>query len=410
MLETDRILPRTPFFLPKLAEQHLSTIVKAVVYAQAGARLFDRIQMRALGILFIVVAALGVGVMLLAKPPVLYSTTAVVKIARDKIDLPELNGIAKLPTGVDANAGNAFFIETEIAIVESDATLNPVITQLKLNEIWGQRLNRGNAFESSESSKLLKERLAAQPGAGADVIHIRASSEVPDEAAKIANAVAHAYCDYRADYRRRLAQTALNAVTKEYSDKETQISNSRTKVDQAWQQLDPELREIAATNRSTTPEVLRSVRAQFSEAVLRYLAASNQLARFSDSNTAAVEIIAGLKDRADKAKAEMIEAENTTQSEMRRVALLKNYQAARSQFDELTERFAPLKKTVEELNNDLRPQSQPPASVVEEAMVTTSPDVRGRNRNQWIYPTAGVAFVLGVGLLLVGRAPRKAGV
>jgi hypothetical protein len=411
LLETDRILPGSACPLPKLAEQPLSTIVKALVQAQAGARLFDRVLMRALGILFIVVAAaLGVGAMLRSQQPALYSATAVVKIARDKIDLPELKGIAQVPTGVDTDAGNAFFIETEIAIVKSGATLSPVITQLKLNETWGQRLHRGNALETSESARLLKERLAAQPGAEADSIQIRAFSEVPDEAAEIANAVAHAYCDYRADYRRRLAQTALNAVAQEYSDKETQLLTSRTKVDQAWQQLDPALQEVAATNGSTTPEVMRSIRAQFSEAVLRYLAASNQLARFPNTNTADVEIIDQLKERADKAKAEMTAADTATQSEMRRVALLKNYQAARLQLEELTERFAPLKKIVEELQSDLRPQSQPPASVVEPAMVPTSPDVQSRNRNQWILPTTGVALVLGVGLLFVGRDPQKAAV
>ena len=364
--------------------------------------------MRPLGILLIFVAvALGAAGMLLAKKSVLYSSTAVVKVTRDKTDLPELTGLIDSVSLATTGAGDDVFIETEMAVVKSDSTLNAVITQLKLNEAWGQRMNRGNTLEASQSSQLLRERVEAQPGPDVGLIQITARSEIPAEAAEIANAVSQAYCEYRANYRRRLAQQALDAVAGKYAEAEQEILASRTKVEQAWQQLDPELRELAATNATTTDAVMRTFHARFSDALLRYLAASNQLALFP-TNPANVEIIDRLKERVDKAKAELIEAENASKSETRRVELLKGYQTARFQAEELSQRFAPLKKTVAELQNDLLPKTQPPASVVEPAVVPTSPDVRSAKRNQWILPTAGVALLIGVVLVIPGRGPKKA--
>jgi len=366
-------------------------------------------MMRPLGILLIFAAvALGVAGALLANRSVFYSSSAVVKVTRDRIDILELTGSANSANSVSTGAADAIFIETEIAIIKSEATLDAVITQAKLNEAWGERLRRGHTLETSQSFQMLKERVEAKPGAEPNLIQIKALSEVPAEAAQIANAVSKAYCEYRADYRRRFAQRAMDTVAGKYAEAEKEISASRAKVEQAWQQLDPELQALAATNAATTDGVMRTLHARFSDSLLRYLAASNQLARFPETNAANVEIIEQLKARLSKASAELTEAENATKSEMRRVELLKGYQRARFEFEELTQRFAPLKKTVEELQNDLHPKGPPPASVVESAVVPTLPDVRNPNRNQWILPTAGVALLLGVGLLIVGRGPKKA--
>ena len=365
--------------------------------------------MRPLGIMLIVVAvALGIAGTLLAKRPVFYSSTAVVKVARDNIDLPDLTGIANLATTA-VNAGRPFFIETEVAVIKSDATLNQVITQLNLTAVWGQRLNRGTAFEPAETSPLLKHRVQAQPGSADDVIQIKAFSEIPDEAADIANAVARAYCGYRADYRRRLAQTALDKVANKHAEMERQVSEQQVKVEQTWQQLDPALQVLAATNTaSANSEVLRKLNSRSSETLLRYLAASNQLALFSATDPANAEVIEQLKGRVEKAKAELAAAESATISETRRLDLLTSYQTARRELEELNQRFGPVKKRVEELRNNLRPQDHPPASVVEQATPSSLPDPSSKPRQPWMLPAAGVTFLIGIGLLIVGRPPKKA--
>src|SRR5262245_48181918 len=128
-------------------------------------------MMRPFGILLILVAvALGIAGALLAKRSVFYSSTAVVKVMRDKIDLLELRGSANSANGVGTGASDSIFIDTEIAIIRSEATLSAVISQLELNEAWRERLNRGKHLETSQSFQVLKERVAAQAGAEANLI------------------------------------------------------------------------------------------------------------------------------------------------------------------------------------------------------------------------------------------------
>jgi len=144
--------------------------------------------------------------------------------------------------------------------------------------------------------------------------------------------------------------------------------------------------------------------------MLRYLAATNQLARFQLTNAVTEEIVEQLKARAEKARTEMTAVENEIQSEMRRWEQLKGYQSARLELDELNQRFGPIKKTAEELQNDLRRQGASPASVIEPAALPAEPDTRAAPRYQWILPGAGVAFVLGVTLVIFGRTTIKAAV
>ncbi|HEX5221117.1 MAG TPA: hypothetical protein VFZ59_16255 [Verrucomicrobiae bacterium] len=362
-----------------------------------------------MGILLIVVAvALGVAGMLLAKRPAFYSSTAAVKVARDDIDLPDLAGMANL--GATAvNASRPFFIETEMAVIESDATLDRVVTELNLTEVWGRRHSRRAALPLDETLQLLKQRVQTQPGSGDDVIQIKAFSEVPNEAADLANAVARAYCDYRVDYRRRLAQAALDKVASKHAEMGQQISEQQAKVEQAWQQLDPATQALATTNTANAnSEVLRKHNSRLSEALLRYLAASNQLALFPATNPANAEVIEQLKSRLEKTKAELTAAENATATETRRLELLTAYQTARQELEELNQRFAPVQKRVEELQTQLRPPARPPASVVEQATASSLPDPGRDSRQPWMLPSAGVAFLIGLGLLVVGRRPKKA--
>jgi uncharacterized protein involved in exopolysaccharide biosynthesis len=140
---------------------------------------------------------------------------------------------------------DTIFIQTEIALIQSEATLGKVISELDLNRVWGKRLFDGQAPKSSETAQLLKTRLQVQPGLASGLISIRAISEEAAEAADIANTTARAYCEYRAEYRRRLTQTALDAVSGKYAKMEQKIAEARGRVEQAEHPLDPALREQA---------------------------------------------------------------------------------------------------------------------------------------------------------------------
>ncbi|MFO1514548.1 MAG: Wzz/FepE/Etk N-terminal domain-containing protein [Verrucomicrobiota bacterium] len=221
---------------------------------------------RTFGLALIVIAvALGIFGLPLAQQPPRFEASALVKVERDNVDLPELNQIAGLTAQAAAEADNTFFIQTEIALLQSEATLNRVITNLDLNHVWAKRLNDGQSLKISETLQILKGRLHAQPGPEVTLITIKAVSEIPTEAAEMANAAARAYCDYRADYRRRLTQSALDAVAGKFAEMQNKIVLAREKLQQAGQKLDPALLEQAAAGPpAAESETLRTLRARYS--------------------------------------------------------------------------------------------------------------------------------------------------
>jgi uncharacterized protein involved in exopolysaccharide biosynthesis len=62
--------------------------------------------------------------------------------------------------------------------------------------------------------KGLKRRLAVRPVRNTEIIEICATGERPGEAAQIANAVAQAYSEYRAERRKLWEQAGLEALRK----------------------------------------------------------------------------------------------------------------------------------------------------------------------------------------------------
>ena len=76
--------------------------------------------------------------------------------------------------------------------------LGPVIDQLNLNAEWGRKYFAGETLPTAKSLELLKARLELRPVRNTQLIAITVNSDDWNEAAKIANAVAESYRDYRA--------------------------------------------------------------------------------------------------------------------------------------------------------------------------------------------------------------------
>lgn len=291
-------------------------------------------------------------------------------------------------------------------MLQSEATLNKVVTNLDLSRAWSARLSVGESLSPVETLQRLKAHLQVQPGADPAFINITAHSDDPAEASEIANATARAYCDYRADYRRRLKQNALNAVAGRHAEMEQAITDARGKLDQIAQQIEPAQREQADPGAAAVEsETLRALRSRLSEALLHYIAQSNQLVLYQAHAADGDENVGQLKARAEKAKTEMITAETATREELRKQESLQNYRAARHEVDELLKRFAPIHKTVTELQNELRSPGHPPAEIVESASKPTIPDTREAARGRLWLMGGGLALVAGAGLLLFSRKP-----
>jgi capsule polysaccharide export protein KpsE/RkpR len=117
-----------------------------------------------------------------------YSATARIEVKEEQdapLGSPSLVVVLRDPTADE--------MSREIAWLESSVMLAPVITELNLNHVWAQRLSRDAPLSMEESLEYLKARLHIDSQSGTNIISINAESDVPKEAADIANALADHY-------------------------------------------------------------------------------------------------------------------------------------------------------------------------------------------------------------------------
>ena len=87
-------------------------------------------------------------------------------------------------------------VQTECEVIRSEGILGKVIEDLDLNKEWGKKYADGDWLKTSETMALLRGRLDLRPVPNTSIIEIRIYSEKPEEAAKVANALAEAYRDH----------------------------------------------------------------------------------------------------------------------------------------------------------------------------------------------------------------------
>jgi capsular polysaccharide biosynthesis protein len=90
-----------------------------------------------------------------------------------------------------------YFLQTQMELIQSQLVLGRVINDLDLNEAWGKKTANGAPLEPSLTLTLLRSRLEIRTVRNTSLIEIRAFSDQPAEAARLANAIAQSYQAYR---------------------------------------------------------------------------------------------------------------------------------------------------------------------------------------------------------------------
>jgi uncharacterized protein involved in exopolysaccharide biosynthesis len=162
--------------------------------------------------------------------PAQYQATIQVQVGRD-----------------DPNVYNPYFIQSEFEIVRSGVVLSNVVEKLNLLKNWdGQENTMGAAIHQ------LKRRTTVQPARNvAWVMEIRVVDKNPETAARIANAIAGSYCDYRIEQNRLEKIRGLKIMEDEYQKEATDIKVQRERLDGLRKQLN-------LTNQESTESMIES--------------------------------------------------------------------------------------------------------------------------------------------------------
>jgi uncharacterized protein involved in exopolysaccharide biosynthesis len=94
---------------------------------------------------------------------------------------------------------NPYFFLTEFETIKSHGVLGGVSATLNLNELWGKKYNHGRKLSESDVEERIKGKLDLRIVPNTSYMQIKVYQDDPTESAKLANAIAQAYCDFRAE-------------------------------------------------------------------------------------------------------------------------------------------------------------------------------------------------------------------
>jgi Mg-chelatase subunit ChlD/uncharacterized protein involved in exopolysaccharide biosynthesis len=152
-----------------------------------------------------------------------YESQARIKMERDQSDIA-FSTAPRIGMQYDP-----YFIQNEFETMKSDRVLGRVVTDLNLQKEWAKG---GQTLSSNQAIALLKQKLDLKPVRDTSLVDIEAKSDKPEEAAKLANAVARSYQDYRLEVRRQLSLGGIKALEERLSEQEAKVHAAQKEVDQ----------------------------------------------------------------------------------------------------------------------------------------------------------------------------------
>jgi capsular exopolysaccharide synthesis family protein len=157
--------------------------------------------------------------------PESYSSTARIKIERDA---PDISGMMERG---GSSPYDPYFMQTEFELIQSELILGKVIEDLNLNTEWGKKYANGEHLKTSETIAMLKARMELRFVRNTSLIEIRVLNEKPDEAARIANAVAEAYKAHRLEQRMKLSEGGIEALQARFTEQEEKVKKAQEAVE-----------------------------------------------------------------------------------------------------------------------------------------------------------------------------------
>jgi len=179
--------------------------------------------------------------------PEKFASTASMKVERDKSDIDELSG-----SSMRFNPYDPYFVFTENDTIKSETILTNVVGMLDLNNEWGKKYNDGVPLKTSESVGLLRGYLDVRQRRNTTIIDITYLSDSAADAARLANAVATSYKNWRFDRGYRMVTAGIEELEKQLKQHDLKLDAAKKELDQLREKF--KISEIDAA--STTPQML----------------------------------------------------------------------------------------------------------------------------------------------------------
>lgn len=159
--------------------------------------------------------------------PESFMSMARIEVAKDVTDISPL-----MQTYSGGNNYDPYFLQTEFEKIKSQTVLHEVIKRLGLNERWTKRFQSEVPLKTSETYAILKRQIDVQQARNTSLIEIRAFSDVPEEAAELANTIVEVYHDQRLEQKLASSKRGIEALQEEFVKQDKNVNEKEEKVDQ----------------------------------------------------------------------------------------------------------------------------------------------------------------------------------
>jgi Mg-chelatase subunit ChlD len=175
--------------------------------------------------------------------------TARIAVAKD------IGDIAGLTASQATTAFDPYFLQTQFETIQSESVLGKVVEKLNLNQAWAERHGSGKTLNTEESVALLKKKLDLRSDPKSGVIDIRAKSDKPEEAARIANTIAEVYRDSRLAAREEIRRQGKVVLQQALAEQEEKLARAEKELEQRKRDAKPDQAEMSAPKPTTTAPV-----------------------------------------------------------------------------------------------------------------------------------------------------------
>jgi Mg-chelatase subunit ChlD/uncharacterized protein involved in exopolysaccharide biosynthesis len=152
----------------------------------------------------------------------------------------------------DGVAYDPFFVQNEFESIKSDRVLGKVVEDLNLRKEWGKG---GQTLSTNQAIALLIQKLDLQPVRNTSFVDIGAKGDKPEEAAKLANAVAKSYQEYRFELRRELSSMEFTALERRSKEQDVKVANAQREVERLRAELGIDDAKAAANQPVTNQQI-----------------------------------------------------------------------------------------------------------------------------------------------------------
>lgn len=175
-------------------------------------------------ILAVVLLVTITGVFYTLALPKIYRADALIEVHEDTMDLAPFDREI-------VSSYNPFFLRTQFKKIQSKPVLYAVVKELELQQKWGEKQGKGQAFTLEDAAALLAKCIKVDQTRDTTLIEIQVFREDADEAREIANKIAFVYRDQRQSDKRAELSRAMETLDNEVRKQQDKVNTADTEVE-----------------------------------------------------------------------------------------------------------------------------------------------------------------------------------